>query len=153
MNQEALGTLPLQHVVSTVELAASAEVVWQVVGGFYTIHQWHPDITALEVHPQQSEMPELRRVLTFPGQPTTTEELVTIDYAKRYYSYKWHAGAWGERIQDYKAELRVLETVVGAACLVQWSSTFRYQEDALSEFYQHGFDALIARFGQPQYRR
>ena len=27
----------------TVELGASREDVWQVVGGFYTVHEWHPD--------------------------------------------------------------------------------------------------------------
>jgi hypothetical protein len=141
-----------RRVVSTVALNASADAVWQVVGGFYTIHLWHPDIAELAIDPQQARIPQLRRVLTFPGQPTTTEELVAIDHPGRGYRYKWHAGAWGERVKDYQAELRVVELVIDQSCLVQWSSTFRYHEDALSEFYQHGFDALIARFGKPQTR-
>lgn len=142
----------LRHVVSTVELNASADTVWSVVGGFYTIHHWHPDITESDVDPEQTEIPMLRRVLTFPGQPTTTEELVKMDNPNRWYSYKWHAGAWGEQVKEYHAQIRVLEIVPDQTCMVHWSSTFRYKEDALSSFYQRGFDNLIERFGRPKSR-
>ena len=138
------------RVVTTVELAAPARKVWEVVGGFYTIHLWHPDIALSEVPPNQAQLPELRRLLTFPGQPTTTEELVMIDNADFHYTYKWHAGAWGEKVQNYVADLRVLELDLDKTCIVQWSSTFTYTEDALTEFYWNGFRALQKRFGVPK---
>lgn len=134
------------HVVRTVELDAAAAEVWAVVGGFYTMHTWHPDIAKTEVPSDQTGSEAIRRVLTFPGQPTTTEELVSLDPDDMRYRYRWHAGAWGERVQDYHAELRVFELDDGRS-MVQWSSRFRYSEDAITDFYEHGFEALTKRFG------
>ena len=133
-------------VAQTVELAAPAADVWAVIGGFYTIHRWHPDIHATEVPPDQTEVGPLRRLLTFPGQPKTTEELIRMDPDDYHYTYRWHAGEWGERVQQYVASLRVIEIDDGRRCLVQWSSTFYSTEDALHEFYWNGFRALQARF-------
>ncbi len=137
------------RVVSTVELNSPADQVWNTVGGFFTIHLWHPDIKKTEIGSDQTSIPELRRILTFPGQPKTTEQLVLMDNENLYYRYKWHAGEWGERVQKYHAELRVVETDIGKKCLVKWSSTFFYHEDALTQFYQNGFDALKKKFGTP----
>ena len=136
-------------VVRTVELDSSASNVWEVVGGFYTIHLWHPDIAKTEIPADQTAVPQLRRVLTFPGQPTTTEELVTMDNADFHYTYKWHAGEWGERVKNYIAHLRVFEVEQDKTCIVQWSATFTYTEDALTDFYCNGFRALQKRFGIP----
>jgi hypothetical protein len=63
------------RVVRTVVLNSAAEQVWHTVGGFFTIHLWHPDIKT-EIGSDQTSIPEIRRILTFPGQPTTTEQLV-----------------------------------------------------------------------------
>lgn len=134
------------RVVQTVELGASAKTVWDVVGGFFTIHLWHPDITKTKVPVEQTDTKEIRRLLTFPGQPKTTEELVFMDNDDFHYRYKWHAGEWGERIQNYVAEIRVFDIDMGGRCIMLWSSTFRYTEDALSDFYWNGFRALQERF-------
>jgi hypothetical protein len=134
------------HVAQTVELGATAKEVWDLVGGFYTIHKWHPDIHLSEVPPNQSETSALRRVLTFPGQPKTIEELIMMDNEGFHYTYRWHAGEWGEKVQKYVASLRVLEIDDGRRCMVQWSSTFYYFEDALHEFYWNGFRELQKRF-------
>ena len=115
-----------RRVVQTVELGAPAAQVWDLVGGFFTLHQWHPDIVKTEVPANQTEVHAIRRILTFPGQPTTTEELLTMDNIGFQYRYKWHAGEWGERIKDYFAEIRVFETEMGRHCVMQWSSTFTY---------------------------
>ena len=133
-------------VVQAVELGASAAAVWEVVGGFYTIHRWHPDIVQLEIPANQTEMHALRRILTFPGQPKTTEELILMDNEAFHYRYRWHSGDWGERVQKYVARLRVFDIQMGQRCIVQWSSTFEYHEDALSAFYWNGFRALQKRF-------
>ncbi len=134
------------YVVQTVELGAPASEVWKLVGGFYTIHLWHPDIARTEIPPGQTETGALRRLLTFPGQPKTTEELVLMDNDALHYRYKWHAGLWGERIKNYVADLRVFDLTMSKRSIVQWSSTFSYTEDALSEFYENGFRALQKRF-------
>jgi len=135
------------RVVRTVELNAPAQEVWALVGGFFNIHKWHPDIVQAEILDNQTEIPEIRRLLTFPGQPKTTEQLIFMDNDNFHYRYKWHEGDWGEKVQKYVAEIRVLEVELDQSCIVQWSSTFYYFEDALTQFYQNGFDALQAKFG------
>ena len=134
------------RVVQTVELGAPAAEVWAVVGGFFNIHKWHPDIHRTEIGRDQTDIPELRRILTFPGQPKTVEQLVSMDNAGFHYTYKWHQGDWGERVQKYEASIRVVELAGGKRCLMQWSSTFYYSEDALSEFYWNGFRNLQKMF-------
>lgn len=133
-------------VIRTVELPAARDAVWEVIGGFYTIHHWHPDITLSEIPPEQTETRELRRLLTFPGQPKTTEELVMMDNDDCHYRYKWHAGPWGEDVRNYHASLRVVAGDLDQSCLVQWASEFDYPTDAISQFYENGFQSLRERF-------
>ena len=134
------------HVIRAVELGTSAAEVWDVVGGFYTIHTWHPDIVLTEIPAEQTETRELRRVLTFPGQPKTVEELVSMDNDTFHYRYKWHQGAWGEKVRNYHSSLRVLSADLDKSCIVQWESEFDYPSDAISEFYRNGFRELQRRF-------
>lgn len=144
MSQEKQGYKNWRVVQST-ELGAPAAKVWEVIGGFYTIHEWHPDITVGEIIKDQTKSRELRRVLTFPGQPVTIEELVLMDNANHHYTYKWHAGEWGELIENYHSSLRVFD-LKGGKSIVQWIGQFYYKEDAISVFYQNGFDELLRRF-------
>jgi hypothetical protein len=134
------------HVIRSVVLGAPAAEVWEVIGGFYTIHEWHPDILKTEIPSEQTQTRQLRRILTFPGQPKTTEELVLIDNDDFHYRYKWYQGQWGEEVKDYQASLRVLSGDLDKTCIVQWESTFEYPTDAISEFYWNGFRELEKRF-------
>lgn len=129
-------------VTRAVILNASSVSVWQVIGGFYNIHTWHPDIAKTAVPEDQTTITPLRRVLTFPGQPETTEELILLDHEQKRCKYKWFAGAWGEQVKHYSAELRILALDNDEQCVVQWSSTFLHTEDAITEFYQRGFTRL-----------
>ena len=127
------------HVVQTVELEPPASEVWDLVGGgFYIIHTWHPDITRTEVPPGQTETAAIRRLLTFPGQPKTTEELVMMNNEGFHYrGYKWHSGEW-ENASRNTLPTFVFDLTMCKRSIVQWSSTFFYTEDALSEFYLNG---------------
>jgi hypothetical protein len=135
------------RVVRSTELPAAADAVWEVVGGFFNMHTWHPDIEATEFAPGQMSVSAIRRVLTIPGQLKTTEELVSIDNVGMMYSYRWVAGPWGEAVRDYLASIQVVPTEMDRRCLVQWASTFFFTEDAVSQFYQNGFRSLRMRFG------
>jgi hypothetical protein len=134
------------HVIETVELGAPAQIVWALVGGFFNIHKWHPDIQLTEFVEGQTDMSPIRRLLTIPGQPQTTEQLILMDNDDFHYRYKWYAGQWGERVQNYVADIRVFDVDKGQACIVQWSSTFSYTENAVSDFYWNGFRALQKLF-------
>lgn len=63
------------HVVQTVQLGAPAKTVWDLVGGFFTIHKWHPDIIATEVLEDQTALSAIRRRLTFPGSRRPSKSL------------------------------------------------------------------------------
>lgn len=134
------------RVTRTIELGAKREEVWALVGGFFTLHHWHPDICLTEVPKEQCDTRELRRQLTFPGQPKTIEELVSMDNADCHYRYKWHAGKWGEEVKNYHSSLRVLAGDLDQSCTVQWSSEFDFPTDAISQFYLNGFRALLERY-------
>lgn len=135
------------EVVAVCELNSPADVVWRLVGGFYNIHQWHPDIAISEVPKGQSEERDIRRKLTFPGQAPTWEELVFMDNENMRYKYKWFKGEWGEMVQNYHADIQIVETKLNKTCLMKWSSTFFYKEDGLTQFYHNGFDNLVKLFG------
>jgi len=134
------------HVVRTVELGACQADVWEVIGGFFTIHLWHPDIALTEIPVEQAQTRQLRRLLTFPGQPETTEELVSMDNDDCHYTYRWHSGPWGEAVKNYRSSLRVLAGDLDRTSVVQWVGDFDNPSDAISEFYQNGFRALLERF-------
>lgn len=135
------------RVVTACELHAPASEVWNLVGGFYNINQWHPDIAISEVPEKQVEDRDIRRKLTFPGQPPTWEELVFMDNENMRYKYKWHKGEWGEMIQKYHAQIQVVGIELDKRCIMQWSSTFYFSEDGLTQFYHNGFKNLIEIFG------
>jgi hypothetical protein len=135
-------------VIRTKVLEASAEEIWEIVGGFYTLHLWHPDIQKTEIYPDQTSNKEIRRNLTFPGQPIATEQLIFMNNQDFYYGYKWFAGPWGEEVKEYHSEIRLVELEIGKKCLMQWTGHFFYTQDALSEFYDNGLNALAKRFNK-----
>ncbi len=140
------------HSIETAEIAASASAVWEVVGGFFTMHLWHPDIESTEIVPSQVDDHGIQRFLTFPGPPvsTTTEELVSLDEERLGYRYRWVAGHWGEVVQQYHSALDVIETAPDVSCLVRWQGWFLDDSDAVSDFYRRGLDSLSQRFGASQ---
>lgn len=137
------------HIIESVKLASSAEEVWDLVSGFFTIHTWHPDIVSTEISDEQTEERALRRLLTFPGPPVslTTEELTYLNNETFHYKYKWVKGEWGEIFKDYKAEIKVIALEPGKKCMLQWSSTFVAATDGVTDFYRNGFKALKKKFG------
>ena len=115
--------------IRTVELGRPAATVWDVIGGFFTIHDWHPDITADGDPADQTTTRQLRRLLTFPGQPKTTEELISMDNDDYHYRYQWHAGAWGEAGQGLpRPRCGCLTATSGGRASSSGPSTFVYPD-------------------------
>lgn len=135
------------QIVVACELHASAAEIWHLVGGFYTLSQWHPDIPLCEVCENQQEERNIRRKLTFPNQEPTYEELVFMDNEQMRYTYKWQKGAWGEITKNYHAQIQVVATELNKKCLVQWSSKFYATEDSVTEFYKNGLKNLVNLYG------
>lgn len=134
------------NVVKTVKLDAPAKDVWRVVGGFFNMDLWHPDITRTTPMPDQMELSAIRRKLTIKDQPNPLEQLTFLDNAQMVYKYKGYKGPWGEKVRDYCAEIRVVETKPGEKCMVLWSADFFYSKDVISKFYKRGLKALKKHF-------
>jgi Polyketide cyclase / dehydrase and lipid transport len=132
------------HVIGSVTLNASASSVWELVGCFFNVHKWHHDIQLTEFFDKQTDISPVRRVVTSPNQPKTVEELVLMNNDDFHYRYNWYAVVWGERLKNYVANIRVFAIDEDQKCIMQWSSTFRYTETPVSEFYCNGF------FGTPE---
>ncbi len=145
---EWLNTSDYEHfsVVKTVKLDAPASEVWKLVGGFYNMHLWHPDVTKTTILPDQLKVGAIRRRLRIKKKPKVLEQLTFLDNEKMVYKYRGYKGPWGEKVRDYCAEIRVLETKVGEECMVHWSANFFYFEDPVSKFYKRGLKALKRRF-------
>ncbi|MCH7544249.1 MAG: SRPBCC family protein [Proteobacteria bacterium] len=131
------------------ELQASAEEVWELIGGFNSLPTWHP---AVEKSKIEGEGEGQVRTLDLTGGATIRERLDRTDEDARSYTYSILSGPLP--VADYVATLSVREAGDGA-CVVEWSSEFN--PDGLPEaaaveiiesVYQAGFVGLTEKFGE-----
>lgn len=131
----------------TQELPVPAQAVWQVIGGFNALPDWHP---AVEKSETKKEKGEMTRTLTLAGGGTIVERLETADDKERTYTYSILNGPLP--VADYTATIRVRES--GLGCSVEWSSEFTPsgapESDAAAAIrgvYEAGFENLRKMFG------
>lgn len=99
------------------EIAASADRVWQLMGGFDTLPAWLPGVVA-----SVSQEGGRVRSLTTSGGDTIVERLECFDNFRRTYSYTIvHAPL---PVTDYRSTLSVFETTDSNISCVEWSSQF-----------------------------
>ncbi|MDG3002549.1 SRPBCC family protein [Paludisphaera mucosa] len=102
---------------ASLELPVPPEEVWRLIGGFGTLHDWHPVISGSEV----SEGGRVRR-LTTSGGDVIVERLEAFDEAGRSYSYSFIESPFP--VSKYRATLRVREADDGRGSRVDWSGEF-----------------------------
>ncbi|MCH9052706.1 MAG: SRPBCC family protein [Proteobacteria bacterium] len=131
------------------ELQASAEEVWELIGGFNSLPTWHPAIKKSRI---EGEGEGQVRTLDLTGGATIRERLDRADEDARSYTYSILEGPLP--VADYVATLCVREAGDGA-CVVEWSSEFNpdgVPEPAAVEIiesvYSAGFVGLTERFGE-----
>jgi hypothetical protein len=131
------------------ELQASAEEVWELIGGFNSLPTWHPAIKKSRI---EGEGEGQVRTLDLTGGATIRERLDRADEDARSYTYSILSGPLP--VADYVATLCVREAGEGA-CVVEWSSEFNpdgLPEPAAVEIiesvYSAGFVGLTERFGE-----
>ncbi|WP_235215375.1 SRPBCC family protein [Phaeacidiphilus oryzae] len=133
----------------TAEIGAPPEKVWQVVGDFQSLGDWHPSVPPAEreVGPDGGEF----RVFRLGGQEVARERLVARDDAERRYSYAIVDPFLA--ISDYVATLAVLPAAGGSR--VEWTATYRaHTAEAVAQVeeifgdgtYGAGLEALRERF-------
>lgn len=129
----------------SIRLAASADRVWQMVGGFNGMPDWCRSIRNSTLH----EGGRVRRLEAADG-AIVVERLESFSEQERRYSYSIVASPLP--VTNYQATLQVGPGE--AACVVEWSSTFyAAAEDeerigaALRQIYQGGLDDLKRALG------
>jgi hypothetical protein len=131
----------------SIELEASAQEVWALVGGFADLPRWHPAATKSE---EVRDGSKLQRRLTLQGGATILEQLERHDDASRTYSYAILASPLP--VAAYRSELSVRDDGP-RRCTVRWTSKFEPKgasqadaEAAIRGVYQGGFDRLSEIF-------
>ena len=136
----------MAQTIASIDVAVSADVVWQLIGGFNSLPDWLPFIP-------KSETTEGCRVrhLASPNGETIVERLEKFDNAARSYSYSIIQAPFP--IADYLATISVNQKAGGSGCLVDWSATFIAKGVSDSEasklfqgIFEDGLKALAARF-------
>ena len=129
------------------KIGVSAERLWDMIGGFHSISDWHPAIEKCDI--EEDGKTTLRR-LTLAGGGEIVERLEQSD-DERSYSYSILSSPLP--IDNYQSTIRVHEDEDGNA-IVDWSSEFDSAGAPESEavaiiegIYSAGFDNLKKMFG------
>jgi uncharacterized protein YndB with AHSA1/START domain len=133
----------------TTKLNVPADKVWELIGGFNALADWHPAIEKSEL--EEEGKGTIRR-LTLAGGGTIIERLEHIDNNERVYSYAIIDSPLP--VSDYVSTIRVRDEGDGNVSVVEWSSEFKpsgaTEADAMETIqgiYQTGFDNLKKFFG------
>ena len=127
-----------------IDIPASADQVWQLIGGFNSLPDWLPFIPQSEL----SEGGRVRRLQTADG-AVVVERLQAFDDAAKTYSYSILQAPFPAT--DYLATVRV--EAQGQGARVTWSGRFApvgvSDEEVVALFtgiYQGGLEALRANY-------
>ena len=127
-----------------IDIPATAEQVWQLIGGFDSLPDWLPFIPQSEL----SEGGRVRSLQTADG-AVVVERLEAFDNAGKTYSYSILQAPFPAT--DYLATIRV--DAQGQGARVTWSGRFTpvgvSDEDVVALFtgiYQGGLEALRANY-------
>ncbi|WP_006485183.1 SRPBCC family protein [Burkholderia cenocepacia] len=130
---------------ASIEIAASADTVWQLIGGFGSLPDWLSYIPASEL----SEGGRVRR-LANPAGDAIVERLVAFDEAERSYTYAILEAPFP--VVNYRSTLRVRENGPNAS-KVEWFGTFTphgaTDDETIRLFrgiYEDGLAELAKRF-------
>lgn len=137
----------MTKVSMSTKLDVDPQKLWDFIGGFNTVPDWHPAVEKSELE----EEGQVRR-LSLAGGGTIVERLERIDDKERLYSYSIEAGPLP--VARYTSTIRVRDDGDGKRSVVDWSSEFEpagaSEADAMKAvqgIYQAGFDNLRKLFG------
>ncbi len=127
-------------------LNVSPEKLWEMIGGFNALPDWHPAVEKSELEEEGS----VRR-LSLAGGGTIIEKLEKVDDNERLYSYTIVDSPLP--VANYTSTIRVKDDGSGNST-VEWSSEFSPKDvpendavEVIQGIYQAGFDNLKKIFG------
>lgn len=138
----------MPKVVVTRKFQTTADKVWEVVGGYATLDEWHPAIQSLRLYKEGNG---IMRELHLVNGGVVIERLEALNDAKRTYTYSITGGTMP--VQNYLATLRVLEDDMGRAAIGHWSATFETTanpaeiEALVQSVFATGFQAVAEKLG------
>jgi hypothetical protein len=139
----------MAKVSMSMNLGVPADKVWELIGGFNALPDWHPAVEKSEI---EGEGTGSVRTLHLAGGGTIRERLEQVDDAGKVYSYSILSGPLP--VMNYTATIRLREAEDGSGCAVEWESDFlpsgAPEGDAVEVIrgiYQAGFDNLKKMFG------
>ncbi len=127
-------------------LNVSPEKLWEMIGGFNALPDWHPAVEKSELEEEGS----VRR-LSLAGGGTIIEKLEKIDDNEHLYSYTIIDSPLP--VANYASTIRIKDDGSGNST-VEWSSEFSPKDvpendavEVIQGIYQAGFDNLKKMFG------
>lgn len=136
----------MSHIQASTKINARAENLWQEVGSFQCVADWHPMLAKVDGDGEQPGA--VRRAETTDGQ-WQTERLQEIVPGQHLYRYAIVETAMP--VRDYIAEFRVIDNRDGT-CTVCWTSDFEVTsgdvsktEDLVRHFFTIGLLSLRKR--------
>jgi hypothetical protein len=140
----ALPALALE-VRQSVEVAASPEQVWQAIGGFCSIAEWHPAVARCAAGEQDGAA--LRKLTTVDGAMLVERR---VQYSEEGMSYSYQIVESPLPVEDYEATLAVMDSAGGS--MITWSGEFvaagapdAEARTAIEDLYAAGLAALRER--------
>jgi hypothetical protein len=129
------------------QVSISVEKMWELIGGFNALPDWHPAVEKSELE----EGGKVRR-LSLVGGGSIVERLERVDDNEHVYRYSIVESPLP--VADYVAEIHVHPDEQGKGCTVEWSSEFKPKDASVADatqviqgIYQAGFDNLKKLFG------
>ncbi len=136
----------MTKVTMTTQLPVSADKLWELIGQFNGLPNWHPAIEKSELE----EDGKVRR-LTLVGGGSIVERLERVDDNEHLYRYSILESPLP--VADYVAEIRVHQNEEGTGSTIEWSSEFKPKDvsvqkatEVIQGIYQTGFDNLKKLF-------
>lgn len=130
-------------ITSSITVAADSATVWQAVGDFCDVDDWHPGIMNCVLEARDSAV---HRLLTLGDGAPVLEQLVSSEPGQSY-SYKIIEAPLP--ITDYVSTFSV---TLGNPTTVTWEGTFKSDvaemEGAIQGLYDGGLGAISERFSQ-----
>jgi len=136
----------MAHTTATIEIPASPNQVWQLIGGFNSLPDWLPYIPSSEL----SQGGRVRRLVNSDGD-VIVERLEAFNDKELYYTYSIMEAPFP--VTDYQSTIRVRKLSGGKTSLVEWSGSFTpvgvSDEEVINLFhgiYKDGLKALRRAF-------
>lgn len=107
----------MAHTTTSIDIAATPEKVWQLIGGFDSLPDWLPYIPSSTL----SDGGRIRHLAT-PAGDVIVEQLEAYDNTARSYSYSILQAPFPAT--DYLSTLQVEPLAGGAGARVTWSGRF-----------------------------